>query len=855
MSSVKIPSTPGQRWISEAEPELGLGLVEELDGRRVTMYFPAGDERRVYAADSAPLRRARFQAGDHIESTEGRKMTVASVSEDGELLVYSDYDGNSMLESELVATLGTAQVPDRLMAGLTDEDRWFELRRTALAKRREIDSSPVRGFSGGRIELIPHQLYIASEVARRMSPRVLLADEVGLGKTIEACLIMHRLLHAGRIQRVLVLVPDALVHQWFVELYRRFHLRFALVDAERCVDQTENPFVEEQLIICSVDWLATEPKRALQAVEAGWDLLIVDEAHHLAWSPRKPSVEYQMVDQLSKASDGLLLLTATPEQLGLQSHFARLRLLDPARYSSFKKFEEEQSHYRDAVKQADKLVMAGDKVALAELLDRHGPGRVMFRNTRQAITGFPERKVHAAEVDDKLDWLEEFLRSTDDKVLLILNGNEEVIRLEEALRQRIQTKAAMFHEKLTLIQRDRQAAWFAEPDGARLLLCSEIGGEGRNFQFCRHLILYDLPDNPERLEQRIGRLDRIGQKHTIEIYVPYLAGTREARLFDWLHNGLNAFETSLRGSQALLAEGGTVDKPRLKTAELRKRRDAMHKELDAGRDRLLELHSHDAEASQALVEQILKREKASQLEKFLFDLFDVFGVHAEDLGNRDWLLTATQTYADVFSGFQDEDGMRVTFHRDRALEREDVTFLSWDHPMVLEGLDALLGTDRGTTSVVQWAGEPGIYLQALFVIECPAPRRLQLHRYLPVTAVEVLLDLSGNEVSLKLPKAYDAEELGPVLQDNAALREVVPRLLTAATELAEPRVAKAVASARRSINKQLGQECTRLKSLAEVNPNVRPDEIAALESLQADCLAALGIASLRLDAVRLILRQ
>src|SRR5690606_41887310 len=113
------------------------------------------------------------------------------------------------------------------------EPRLWALRRWAMRTQHESRASEVRGLTGGRISLVPHQLYIAEEVANRAAPRVLLADEVGLGKTIEACLILHRLHLCGRASRVLILVPDALVNQWFIELYRRFALSFAIFDEER----------------------------------------------------------------------------------------------------------------------------------------------------------------------------------------------------------------------------------------------------------------------------------------------------------------------------------------------------------------------------------------------------------------------------------------------------------------------------------------------------------------------------------------------------------------------------------------------------------------------------------------------
>jgi ATP-dependent helicase HepA len=114
----------------------------------------------------------------------------------------------------------------------------------------------------------------------------------------------------------------------------------------------------------------------------------------------------------------------------------------------------------------------------------------------------------------------------------------------------------VFHEGLSLVQRDRNAAWFAEEDGARILICSEIGSEGRNFQFAHHLVLFDLPLDPELLEQRIGRLDRIGQTSEIQVHVPYITGSSHEVLACWYHQGLNSFEKNLAGGRELLDRFG-----------------------------------------------------------------------------------------------------------------------------------------------------------------------------------------------------------------------------------------------------------------------------------------------------------
>ncbi len=181
---------------------------------------------------------------------------------------------------------------------MIDDNHWFELRRRTIEQQQQLSQSDLIGLGGARIDLLPHQLYIAHEVGKRLAPRVLLADEVGLGKTIEACLILHRQLLTGNATRALIVVPEPLLHQWLVELVRRFNLKFSLFDEERCraiveSGQSDNPFLAEQLIICSLDLITNSQQRLSQAIDANWDILIVDEAHHLEWHKDEPSIAYQ----------------------------------------------------------------------------------------------------------------------------------------------------------------------------------------------------------------------------------------------------------------------------------------------------------------------------------------------------------------------------------------------------------------------------------------------------------------------------------------------------------------------------------------------------------------------------------
>ena len=943
---------PGQRWMSEAEPELGLGTVLKLAGATVTVGFASAGQTRTYASDNAPLRRVRFQAGETITSAAGASGVVRSVSERDGLLTYHG-DGAALPEGELADALAFASPEQRLCNGQADPNDAFELRCDALRHLHRIRQSPLRGFVGGRISLIPHQLFVAQEVTARRRPRVLLADEVGLGKTIEACLILHRLLQTGRAERALVLVPESLVHQWFVELLRRFNLYFKIFDEERCVAITTseaeaNPFLDDQLILCSVNWLAANERRGRQAVAAGWDLLIVDEAHHLGWTPTSASAEYRLVESLARDTGGVLLLTATPEQLGQAGHFARLRLLDPDRYADFAAFQAEAEHFRVVAEVANELLAgktpgraklaallrvfanepegfrrrleslatadaAARQAVIADLVDRHGTGRVMFRNTRAAIAGFPRRLPQLArlaaaakatdaeellenlarefaaddpsasgdepdfdfENDPRIEWLAALLRELGEaKVLLICRTRAKVDAIEDALRGKINVKAAVFHEDLPLIQRDRNAAWFADEDGARILLCSEIGGEGRNFQFAHHLVLFDLPLDPEVLEQRIGRLDRIGQGSDIRIHVPFVPGGAQEVLARWFHEGLGAFERCLHGGSevrerfAQRVRGLAMDFHETRDeaglaaliAETREFVAELTARLATGRDRLLELNSFNPAVAQKLVKEIAAVDADESLEGFLIRVFDDRSIRAEAVTGRTFLLGGGDLVVEHFPGLP-EAGLLVSCERATALSREHFGFLTWDHPMVGGAMDAILGADRGNAAFALWedAKSRSLYVEAVFVLECLAPARLHADRFLPATPVRIVVDAQLQACPAVLatvrPRA-PLRDLAPhaLLARPELTRTLLPKMLARATALAEEAVPALVQRAVAAMEAELDHEVERLVALQAVNRHVRPEEIALATEERAALGKHLRAARLRLDAVRIVWR-
>jgi ATP-dependent helicase HepA len=927
----------GQRWMSEAEPELGLGILLEVDARLIKVHFPASAEVRQYSIEGAPLQRVRFRVGDRIQSHDGAPFTVERVEEREGILYYHGAK-TELCESLLADSISFSKPEDRLLKAHIDPQEVFELRHRTLQHIHRMRKLKIRGALGGRVDLIPHQLYLAQEISSRPRPRVLLADEVGLGKTIEACMVLHRLLITGKAGRVLILLPEPLVHQWFVELFRRFNLVASIYDESRCQaigkeNAESNPFLEDHLILCSIDYLASNSERAAQVKSIDWGVVLVDEAHHLEWSPEEPAPKYELVRELSLRTKALLLLTATPEQLGRESHFARLKLLDPDRYFDLETFIAEEKKYTRwaslAVKLHENEPLDEKEVAelqktfpemdskkidreeiLNRLLDQHGIGRVMFRNTRAVIKGFPKRKVklislkmpedqkaflermvkevrfeigeekeeeslrnYSFKKDPRLAWLVETLKkSKSRKYLLLCSNKKKAMALYEALKLEINSHYSVFHEDLTLLQRDRNAAWFAEEEGAQLLICSEIGSEGRNFQFVHDLILFDLPLNLELLEQRIGRLDRIGQTATIQIHVPLVQGTGAEAFARALHEGLNAFEKCLEGGSSFTRGFGkefkklllspTYSEKELKTliSKLQKNHGKIQEQLQEGRDKLLELNSYRPRVAQQVVKEIAAIDAETTLDEYMISLFDHFGVHIEEASDRTYILSRGNLFTDAFP-FIPAEGTMVTTDRKKALSREEIGFLTWEHPMMTGAMELLLTSEKGNSAFSHWeeSGEADLLLESVFVLEPIAPAELNSDRFLPLTPLRVLVNRKGEEIGDEFP----AESLSPKLKEGKALQLheqsellnlMIPKLVASSLQHATIAADQIRARSLKEMDQALKKEILRLTALKKVNPGITKAEIEELEKERSLLQEHLSNAQVRLDSVRLIMR-
>lgn len=959
----------GQRWISDTEHDLGLGTLVALDARTITLLFAASQEQRVYARQNAPITRVVFAAGDIVDAQEGWSLRVEQVVEEQGMLIYlgvredTNESGVILRETFLAHQIRFNKPQDKLFAGQISRNRHFVLRYQSLIHQHRQHQSPLRGLRGVRAGLIAHQLYIAHEVGRRHAPRVLLADEVGLGKTIEAGMIIHQQYLSSKAERVLIVVPETLQHQWLVEMLRRFNLSFSIFDQERCIEaglEVDNPFESQQLVLCSLDFLRQHPTHFEQALAAHWDLLVVDEAHHLQWSQTHVSEGYQRIEQLAQRIAGVLLLTATPEQLGRESHFARLRLLDPDRFYDYDAFLEEEAQYAPiaqavtellseqaltpeakqritgylsaeyasplladlAPEQAVEVQVKARQTLIDNLMDRHGTGRVLFRNTRASIQGFPQRLVHLVplsiptqyetamrvaqmlhtqseplvratqllypeaiyqelegdqsrwwQFDPRVDWLiEKAKQKRGEKWLVIAAKASTALQLEQALREREGLRATVFHEGMSILERDKAAAYFAQEEGgAQILICSEIGSEGRNFQFAHQLVMFDLPLNPDLLEQRIGRLDRIGQTKDIDIHVPYFIGSAQEKLALWYHQGLQAFSSTcptgrllyeqVMDELILLLIQGDDNQLNALIAHSAQHNQELKQALEQGRDKLLEMHSHGGEQAAALVKRIAEGDGDSELVSFAFSLFDCIGLNQDDRGDNALVISPSEhMLVSHFPGLN-EEGTTITFDRSTALAREDIHFISWEHPIILAGMDLIASEQIGMASVALLKNKAlpvgTFFLELIYVMEAQAPKKSGINAFLPPTPIRLLLDAKGRDLAAQVKFDDFDRQLSPINRQLAgklahSLHQEIGVAIAQAETLVQAQVNTLRAEAQHRMQDYLSQEAQRLSALQALNPSIRTEEIEAIEQQIVQLTCFISQAQYQLDSVRLI---
>jgi ATP-dependent helicase HepA len=423
---------------------------------------------------------------------------------------------------------------------------------------------------------------------------------------------------------------------------------------------------------------------------------------------------------------------------------------------------------------------------------------------------------------------------------------------------------------MTILERDRAAAYFADAEsGTRVLICSEIGSEGRNFQFAHNLILFDLPFNPDLLEQRIGRLDRIGQRHTIHLHVPYLVNTAQEIMFHWYEDGLGAFTSPCRTGQALFdqveadlvrALKQTKDDARELIARTQTLNEQLLERLEKGRDRLLEYNSCRPGTAAVLHAQAMEADRTSRLPGYMGKIFDCFGVHSEDHPGDSLILSPAEDMVTAFPHLPDE-GLTVTFSRKTALIHENWQYLTWCHPMVTGAMDMVSGTENGNATLTSFKYPdftPGsIFIECYYIIESPLHREPVLRKLVAPQLIRLLIDETGTSHEREL--SHDVIEstrnsvskqvaMKIISMKQSSLKKMIEQCNQSAIQLT-PQI---VDDARKAIDARLKPEITRLQDLKKINPAIRREEIDFFVLHLDRAHRLLDSALPRLDAVRVL---
>ena len=980
--------TPGMKIVHRAQPSWGVGEILQVheDGRFLEARFAGrpGGAFLVSAKDPAVVR-FHYAAGDEVALADGRKGRVRAVRE-GQggspfhryEIAFADGSAETISEVEIVPRPPRAGALELLASGQKLKASDFGLRDRAVRLDLERRADALGALFGSRVMPKPHQLAVVQRVLSARVPRFVLADEVGLGKTIEAGMIYAALANSGLARRVLVVAPAHLAVQWLAELYHKFHSLFTLLDGERLAKEAElDPrpaWSRFPLVVTSLELLARseEHREAIADPAARWDLVIFDEAHHLT-SPKA----FEAAEAAADNSYGLLLLTATPLQLDPEEHFKLLSLVDPATPETFDEFKKRLKRQGDlsdrtrellAAKEHGAVVKAAQAIAKMlpedEILDEklaalraREPGALeafvlhlaeaysissrLIRNRRALVGGLAprrlvrhdvvpaprERELRAAvrarlasgelkasgaalgsllkridsspraaaatlanhknpelarefaqlegpSTDAKARALLELVRGIhrDEpgaKILLFCEARESLDYVRDVL-SRGGIPCALYHGDLDQLERDRQVARFRDPEGPAVLVSTEVGGEGRNFQFCHHLINYDLAWSPAAIEQRIGRLDRIGQHHEVRVHCFRVEGTVGARVFDLMAGAVRVFDETVGGLDPVLER---VEQAVTKLAasgddaafdayqeELAAKVAAAREEVRRAWDPLLDLRSFDKAAVRRLVERGAARlgvelDEDEELEQALWhvarDLDERLEEEVVDLARRVGIQADCEEHVEAFQcqfklggemavdqipglDLDSEQPILGSFWRDTAVVQEENDFFATGHPLV-EGLfswarDGELGRAAWVQSDLLKSGAIGFAFT--FVAVFPEAEDVAAGSRVPSRQAARYLETSRFQVAVELVRG---SERGKVRDELLA-------------DLEDPEGAPAPRAPQEALAGAVGVAFESAKAEAEARlARVRDAAIARLEADRDAALERLVLAARRAD--------
>lgn len=889
----------GQRWFSEGEPELGLGIVAKIDGRTVAIHFPLSEQNRIYNAKNSPLKRFVLACQDELKDVHNQLHLIDEVQEHNHLLSYRCAD-QVIPEQELASQLDLGGPLQRLFARSFDTIDFFKLRYDAALAFRQYQEFKYKGFLSAKIRLLPHQVYVVHEVLNMPRPKVMLCDEVGLGKTIEAALILNALIQQELVQSALIIVPESLINQWFIELYKKFNLSFQNIEEIQTPEELDNA---QFCLIASQTLKENEDYRQL-LLKKKWGMLIIDEAHQFHYGQDEDEA-IQCLKSLNSNSFGTLFLSATPEVLGIKNLYEQLHFLDPLKFTCFEDFQSTLTtslavsqliesadftkEHKDLTQffSSSELAKYQDSASVKQaLIDRFGTGRNYFRNSRKNLEKysklFNKRVLHAYPLNiegaindsvvltNKLHIVYDIIQKyPHQKILVICHAKKVVKSLHLKLQELGNFKMATFHSEQSLLERDRQAAYFADEEGAQILLSTEVGSEGRNFEFAHHLILFDLPKLPDQLEQRIGRLDRIGQTQDINIHIPYIAKTFEEILFKWYHHVFNGLESSPVGSNEYHEKhhqelkdliANPYDTHLLKSFILRHQKgyQVYKKELVEGRDHLIELNSYNDRKAKDIVNQILLFESKNSALHFLENIFDSIQIKHEELNEQSFHIAPTDNMLiPSYPGIEAE-GFSCSYQRDYCQRFDHLQFMSWEHPIVKNGFEMLLNSPLGSCTIAKQTSLPrNIYFEFIIVLFCSDQLKHLGSLYLPYTPLRIFMNLQGEDLTKKYPKKLIDQNIIDAAQESTDIIAQIPKeqiqaLYKKADLLALKKKEILFKKAYSKLEEDHQREVTHLNNLSLAS-DIKKQHLEQLKTQLNQLEQTLKAATLSMDSLRVIL--
>lgn len=757
-----------------------------------------------------------------------------------------------------------------LKEGQLSDSKAYGLRLQSAYLRHAYRYDPMSGLSNARVEPKLHQVFATHRVTSKLFPRIILADEVGLGKTIEAGLVMKELRARQVIDRVLVVCPASLQSQWQYEMETKFNEKFEIYDrgtVNFLSRDGSNPWMKRNGVIASYSF-AIRPKNMEKIVEANWDLVIFDEAHRVrrtrVGNQNRETKAYRLAKLLQDRDFGLLLLTATPMQLHPYELYSLIDLIDPNLHGDYNDFERKRLDIpvlNNAMKELQELDDDDKREkSIKNLVKRHPMAQVLVRNRKSTIGGFMGRTAHRIPVnltDEELELYNDisqyirlgydranrekknaigFIMTTYQKLLTsssyslresfkkrVANLNEQdsikqkepitedrlnelrelddisegLVQLEEViidnseqgserdleiqelkgyidrLDQIRDSKADMlvneivlpildknpsdkiliftgfvntqkflqkilrsigyevtvFNGQMDLLEKERSVQRFRQQ--AQIMITTEAGGEGRNFQFANIMVNYDLPWNPMKVEQRIGRLDRIGQTRKVQIYNLYSVNTLEERILDVLEYRIHLFTQSVGSLDPILGEverdiARIVFKHMDNLDEHMKRfGENLEEQIDKARlteKKLGDFIMDRTSFRQDEANRILKRPTLASfddLRRFIQDSLSYYGGRLSRHSDGGDYLTLSPQLA--WSIQAKNTIVRGAFDPKEALEWEDLDFFAFGHKHIDQIVDYVYNQEAMTGIRCLPDAPPGVTVEIIYEYESRGP--------------------------------------------------------------------------------------------------------------------------------------